>query len=62
MDQKNLGVLWADWIVEHVPAGGKVLEVRGITGTSFDTDRHNGIHEMLDASGKNWTVTEVVGK
>ena len=62
VDQKGLGVLWANWIVKHVPAGGKVLEVRGVAGTSVDTDRHNGIHETLDASGKKWTVTEVVGK
>jgi len=62
VDQKGLGVLWGNWIVKHVPAGGKVLEVRGVAGTSVDTDRHNGIHETLDASGKKWTVTEVVGK
>ena len=62
VDQKGLGVLWADWLVKNVPDGGKVLEVRGVAGTSVDTDRHNGIHETLDASGKNWEVTEVVGK
>ena len=62
VDQKGLGVLWANWIVKHVPDGGKVLEVRGVAGTSVDTDRHNGIHETLDASGKKWQVTEVVGK
>ena len=44
------------------PNGGKVLEVRGVAGTSVDTDRHNGIHETLDASGKKWDVTEVMGK
>lgn len=62
VDQKGLGVLWADWLVKHIPDGGKILEVRGVAGTSVDTDRHNGIHETLDASGKNWDVTEVVGK
>ncbi|MGO4832685.1 ribose ABC transporter substrate-binding protein, partial [Rhizobiaceae sp. 2RAB30] len=31
-------------------------------GTSVDTDRHNGIHEKLQASGKNFQVTEVMGK
>lgn len=62
VDQKGLGVLWANWIIKHVPDGGKVLEVRGVAGTSVDTDRHNGIHETLDASGKKWAVTEVVGK
>ena len=62
VDQKGLGVLWANWLIKNVPNGGKVLEVRGVAGTSVDTDRHNGIHETLDASGKKWAVTEVVGK
>ena len=44
VDQKGLGVLWAKWLIKHVPNGGKVLEVRGVAGTSVDTDRHNGIH------------------
>src|SRR5450631_1414040 len=62
VDQKGLGVLWANWLIKHIPNGGKILEVRGVAGTSVDTDRHNGIHETLDKSGKKWTVTEVVGK
>ena len=45
-----------------MPDGGKVLEVRGVAGTSVDTDRHNGIHETFDASGKKWDVVEVIGK
>ena len=36
--------------------------MRGVAGTSVDTDRHNGIHEIFDASGKTWEVTEVMGK
>ena len=62
VDQKGLGVLWAHWLINKVPDGGKILEVRGVAGTSVDTDRHNGIHETLDASGKKWNVTEVIGK
>lgn len=62
VDQKGLGVLWANWLISHVPNGGKILEVRGVPGTSVDTDRHNGIHETLDASGKTWDVVEVLGK
>ena len=42
VDQYGLGVLWAKWLASHVPNGGKVLEVRGVAGTSVDTDRHNG--------------------
>jgi ribose transport system substrate-binding protein len=62
VDQKGLGVLWAKWLADHFPDGGKILEVRGVAGTSVDTDRHNGIHETLDASGKKWDITEVMGK
>jgi len=62
VDQKGLGVLWAKWLADHIPDGGKILEVRGVAGTSVDTDRHNGIHEVLDASGKKWDIVEVVGK
>jgi ribose transport system substrate-binding protein len=62
VDQKGLGEYWAQWLVKEIPNGGKILEVRGVAGTSVDTDRHNGIHEVLDASGKKWDVVEVVGK
>jgi ribose transport system substrate-binding protein len=62
VDQHGLGVLWADWLVKHLPDGGKILEVRGVPGTSVDTDRHNGIHETFTASGKKWDVVEVLGK
>src|SRR5690242_9154907 len=62
VDQKGLGEYWAKWLVKEIPNGGKILEVRGVAGTSVDTDRHNGIHEVLDASGKKWDVVEVVGK
>jgi ribose transport system substrate-binding protein len=62
VDQKGLGELWGKWLVQHMPNGGKVLEVRGVAGTSVDTDRHNGIHEVLGASGKKFDVVEVVGK
>jgi ribose transport system substrate-binding protein len=62
VDQKGLGVLWGKWLINNVSAGGKVLEVRGVVGTSVDTDRHNGFHETLNGSGKKWQVTEVFGK
>ena len=62
VDQEGLGELWGKWLIDHIPNGGKVLEVRGVAGTSVDTDRHDGIHKALDASGKKWDVVEVVGK
>lgn len=62
VDQKGLGTLWGDWLVKYLPEGGKVLEVRGVAGTSVDTDRHAGVQEALKASGKDFKVTEVMGK
>jgi ribose transport system substrate-binding protein len=62
VDQKGLGIYWADWLIKNVPNGGKILEVRGVSGTSVDRDRHDGIHETLDKSGKKWDVVEVIGK
>jgi ribose transport system substrate-binding protein len=62
VDQKGLGMLWGNWLASHIPNGGKILEVRGVAGTSVDTDRHNGIHEALNNAGKKWDVVEVAGK
>ncbi len=62
VDQKGLGVYWAKWLNDNLPNGGKILEIRGVSGTSVDRDRHEGIHETFDKSGKKWDVIEVYGK
>src|SRR5580658_1284033 len=62
VDQKGLGVYWAQWLDKHLPNGGKILEIRGVSGTSVDRDRHDGIHETLDKTGKKWDIIEVFGK
>ncbi len=62
VDQKGLGVYWAKWLDKYLPNGGKILEVRGVSGTGVDKDRHDGIHETLDATGKKWDIVEVYGK
>ncbi len=62
VDQYGLGVLWANWLAGHLPNGGKVLEVRGVAGTSVDTDRHNGFQNTLNATGKKWNIVQVYGK
>jgi ribose transport system substrate-binding protein len=62
VSQKGLGEVWGEWLVEHLPEGGKILEVRGVTGTTVDRDRHEGIHEILGKSGKPFEVVEVVGR
>ena len=63
VDQKGLGELWGNWLVKNIPGNkGKLLEVRGVTGTSVDRDRHEGIQEVLKKSGGNWESVEVVGR
>ncbi|WP_370645607.1 sugar ABC transporter substrate-binding protein [Phyllobacterium pellucidum] len=63
VDQKGLGELWGNWLVKNVPGNkGKLLEVRGVTGTSVDRDRHEGIQEVLKKSGGQWETVEVVGR
>lgn len=62
VDQEGLGRYWGDWLVKNLPNGGKILEVRGVTGTSVDTDRHKGIQDVLKASGKPFDTVEVIGR
>ena len=62
VDQKGIGKLTAEWLIRNLPEGGKLLEVRGVAGTSVDSDRHEGVRETLAASGKTWTVIEANGK
>ena len=62
VDQLGLGQYWGDWLVQSLPKGGSVLEVRGVSGTTVDADRHKGVQDTLKASGKPFDVTEVVGR
>jgi ribose transport system substrate-binding protein len=64
-DQLEMGRRWAEFVLEELQAegktSGKILEVRGLPGNSVDRDRSIGIHEVLDASGGEWEVVQVVG-
>src|SRR5262245_52645899 len=52
VDQVELGRLAAKWLLKEIQGdGGKLLEVRGVSGNSVDRDRHDGFHEVLDKSG-----------
>lgn len=62
VDQKGIGRLSAEWLIQNLPEGGTLLEVRGVEGTSVDSDRHEGARETLAASGKTWKVIEARGK
>ncbi len=62
VDQEGLGQYWGEWLAKSLPKGGDVLEVRGVPGTSVDTDRHRGLQDALKASGKPFSTVEVVGR
>ncbi len=62
VDQEGLGKYWGEWLAKSLSKGGDVLEVRGVPGTSVDTDRHRGLQDALKASGKPFNTVEVVGR
>ncbi|MEM8551158.1 MAG: sugar ABC transporter substrate-binding protein [Pseudomonadota bacterium] len=60
-DQFQMGVMSANWLLEHVGNSGKILEVRGVPGNSVDRDRHLGFRSIMEADGNNFEIIEVVG-
>lgn len=60
-DQFAMGVMSANWIIEHIGNSGKILEVRGLPGNSVDRDRHLGFRSIAESDGKNFEIVEVVG-
>jgi ribose transport system substrate-binding protein len=60
-----MGRDWAQFVVDELAkegkTSGKILEVRGVPGNSVDRDRSIGIHEVLDGTGGEWEVIQVVG-
>jgi len=64
-NQLEMGRHYATFVLKELAAkgitSGSILEVRGLAGNSVDRDRSIGIHEVLDASGGKWDVTQVVG-
>ena len=62
VDQKALGKLWTQWVVDNVPEkAGKILEVRGVSGTSVDRDRHEGVLDTVKNAGGKFEIVEVQG-
>jgi ribose transport system substrate-binding protein len=60
--QTDIGRLAGEYLVKHISShSGRILEVRGIAGTSVDQDRHDGFRKAMDAGGK-WEYVEVRGK
>lgn len=60
-DQEELGRLWAGWVLKEMGDKGRVLEIRGIEGTSVDRDIHNGVVSVFKGHPGIKTV-EVLGK
>lgn len=60
-DQVQLGQLWANWVVKQMGDKGRVLEIRGIEGTSVDRDIHDGVVSVLKHYPGIKTI-DVIGK
>jgi ribose transport system substrate-binding protein len=60
-DQFEMGVMSANWIIDHIGNSGKLLEVRGLPGNSVDRDRHEGFRSVVEADGNDFEIVEVVG-
>ncbi len=60
-NQWEMGEMGANWVIKHIGNSGKVLEVRGLPGNSVDRDRHLGFRSIMEKSGNNFEIIEVVG-
>ena len=60
-DQYEIGVMSANWIIDHIGKSGKILEVRGLPGNSVDRDRHEGFRAIMEQDGNEFEIVEVVG-
>lgn len=62
VDQKGLGRAAAEFLLSKTSANpAKFLHVRGPAGQPVDIARNEGFHEVIDKSGRNVEVTDVVG-
>ncbi len=43
VDFKGMGQAEVDYVAQHLPKGGNLLEIRGLAGTSIDVAIHDGI-------------------
>ena len=62
VNQKGLGMLAAEFLLKETGANpAKFLHVRGPAGQPVDVARNEGFHEVIDKSGREVEVTDVVG-
>jgi ribose transport system substrate-binding protein len=57
-DFKQAGQLWGQWIMQNLPDGGNVLFLSGPPGNSQGIDEGEGLHEVLDPTGKYTFIGE----
>ncbi len=57
-DFTEAGRLWGQWITETLPDGGNVLFLSGPPGNSQGLDEAEGLHEVLDPTGKYTFIGE----
>jgi ribose transport system substrate-binding protein len=57
----DMGEVQTDFIAEHFPNGGNLLEVRGIAGTTVNDDIHAGILKSIEKHPSLKIVNEVYG-
>ena len=50
------GRLLASWVVQHYPAGARVVVITNEPGTSTQIDRSRGVHEGLAAGGARYQI------
>ncbi|WP_019997682.1 ABC transporter substrate-binding protein [Aureimonas ureilytica] len=61
VDFKKMGAGQLDYLAGRYPDGGNLLEIRGLAGTSVDTEIHEGIQSGVAAHNKFKVVSEVQG-
>ncbi len=58
LDPVNDGRNWGNWILEVLPDGGNVLMLSGPPGNSQGVGEAEGLHEVLDPTGKYTFIGE----
>jgi len=61
VDFVDMGRSEVDFLAEKLPEGGKLLEIRGLAGTSIDVDISKGIHDGVAANPQFEIVGSVNG-
>lgn len=61
VDFKKMGRLEVDYLAKKMPAGGNLLEIRGLAGVFVDDEIHNGIVEGVKANPQFKIVGSVHG-